>query len=124
MVDGLWNPSDGWTYDFATVIYRWQLLGFNAIRMPFSFVDLQKSVTDKRSNQCSLPNFTDIAYSVTDPSDNVPSGLTYPSPAAWPQHSANTCNEYLTQGSVFDRFVWVVHFLAQNGFYEGSCHTP
>ncbi|KAG1655305.1 hypothetical protein FOA52_007962 [Chlamydomonas sp. UWO 241] len=125
MVDGLFDPSTGFTYDFATVIYRWQLLGFNAIRLPFSFSDLQKTVNNKRSNTCRLPSFTEIANSVTDPSDNVASGVTFPSPGAWPSHSANTCNEYLpNSGSVFDRFVWVVNYLARNGFYVIiDCHT-
>ncbi|KAG1668601.1 hypothetical protein FOA52_001470 [Chlamydomonas sp. UWO 241] len=109
MVDGMFDPSAGFTYDFATIVYRWQLLGFNAIRLPFSFSDLQKTVNSKHSTKCSLPSFTEIAYSVTDPSDNVPSGRTFPSPGSWQKHSANTGNEYLpNSGSVFDHFVWAL----------------
>src|SRR5687768_13330852 len=40
MTDGLWAGPDGLSLDFATVVYRMQLLGFNAIRLPFSFKDL------------------------------------------------------------------------------------
>ena len=38
MVDGLYAGDSSLTADFATVAYRIQLLGFNAIRLPFSFV--------------------------------------------------------------------------------------
>jgi hypothetical protein len=31
----LGDQGNGFAYDFATVVYRWQLLGFNAIRLPF-----------------------------------------------------------------------------------------
>jgi len=44
MVDGLWagyqNASLG---DFPTVLKRNKLLGFNGIRLPFTFVDLDKA---------------------------------------------------------------------------------
>ena len=38
MVDGLYAGDSSLTVDFATVAYRIQLLGFNAIRLPFSFL--------------------------------------------------------------------------------------
>lgn len=38
MVDGLYAGDSTLTVDFATVAYRIQLLGFNAIRLPFSFL--------------------------------------------------------------------------------------
>ena len=37
MTAGLWAGSTSLTADFATVIWRIQLLGFNTIRLPFSF---------------------------------------------------------------------------------------
>ena len=37
MLDGLYIGTDTLTGDYATVLYRIQLLGFNAIRIPFSF---------------------------------------------------------------------------------------
>ena len=36
MLDGLYFPQTI-TGDYAAVLYRLQLLGFNAIRLPFSF---------------------------------------------------------------------------------------
>lgn len=60
---------------------------------------------------------TQIAYSVTDPQDNVAAGRSFPSPVSWPAHSANTCNEYLPSDTTINRFVWVVQYLARNNFY-------
>lgn len=38
MVDGFYAGDSTLTGDLATVAYRIQLLGFNAIRLPFSFL--------------------------------------------------------------------------------------
>ena len=37
MVAGLWAGSSSLTQDFKTVVWRFKLLGFNAVRLPFSF---------------------------------------------------------------------------------------
>ena len=37
MVAGLWAGSTSLTQDFKTVVWRFKLLGFNAVRLPFSF---------------------------------------------------------------------------------------
>lgn len=37
MVAGLWQGPTALSQDFSTVLYRIQLLGFNTIRLPFSF---------------------------------------------------------------------------------------
>ena len=62
----MWNPSNGFTYDFATIVYRWQLLGFNAIRVPFSMKDLYSTATptNKLSPTCSLPTFVSTGTAV------------------------------------------------------------
>ena len=37
MVGGLWAGSTSLTQDFSTIVWRMQLLGLNAVRLPFSF---------------------------------------------------------------------------------------
>jgi len=115
MVDGLWS-SDALASDFATVVRRQKLLGFNAVRLPFSFVDLANtSPRSFVSDYCSLPSDLDLAASVTPP------GISPPGPApelpAPPPRQANKCNDYLPGSSVMDRFLYVVKFYAANGFY-------
>lgn len=56
------------TKDFSTQIYRQQLLGFNAVRLPFSFKDFSlPGRTDY--NQCIQASDADIIASVTPPGE-------------------------------------------------------
>ena len=40
MLEGMWVNGDAMQRDLATILQRIRLLGFNAIRLPFSFQDL------------------------------------------------------------------------------------
>ena len=40
MVDGLWAGGAQAATDFAMIVYQYQLLGFNTIRLPFVFDDM------------------------------------------------------------------------------------
>jgi hypothetical protein len=44
--------TDSLTLDFATVVYRLQLLGFNAVRLPFSFADLYDTPPKSQTRSC------------------------------------------------------------------------
>lgn len=44
--------SDSQTLDFATIVYRLQLLGFNAVRLPFSFSDLYDKQPASQQRNC------------------------------------------------------------------------
>lgn len=39
--------------DFATIVYRLQLLGFNSVRLPFSFSDLYDKVPESQVRSCA-----------------------------------------------------------------------
>ena len=52
MVAGLWQGPSALSQDFSTVLYRIQLLGFNTIRLPFSF-QVQQTTRVPRSGRCS-----------------------------------------------------------------------
>lgn len=39
--------------DFATIVYRLQLLGFNAVRLPFSFSDLYDKAPESQVRNCA-----------------------------------------------------------------------
>jgi aryl-phospho-beta-D-glucosidase BglC (GH1 family) len=116
MVNGLWG-SDSMTVDFATVVYRMQLLGFNAIRLPFSFKDLDLH-TQSYLVHVPPPGQSEIQASVTNPSVPVSSGKTIPPMVAPPARQPGLSNDYLPNDTTtFDRFLWVVNFFAKNGFY-------
>lgn len=114
MVDGLWG-GPGLMSDFATVVWRQKLLGFNAVRLPFSFQDLNKPPRSFRYDYCTPPSAQEVAASVTPPGRSPPASL--PRLPAPPSSPSGKCNDYLPESSTFDRFVWVAQFYAKNGFY-------
>ncbi len=117
MVDGLWGGPNSISFDFATVVYRMQLLGFNAVRLPFSFKDLFGLAPRNYAQNCTIANQAQIQASVTNPSVSVPSGTTIPPMLSPPSRTAGRCNDYLPNDTTLNRFLWVVNFFAKNGFY-------
>lgn len=115
MVDGLWN-SGALASDFATIVYRMQLLGFNAVRLPFSFIDLYNLAPRNYAGSCQLPSVSSIQMSVTNPSVSVPSNQTIP-PMVAPVAGSHQCNDYFPNDTTLNRFLWTVNFFAKNGFY-------
>lgn len=117
MLDGLWG-QDALSKDFATVVHRLSLLGFNAVRLPFSFQDLHNLPTRDWSGQWSCPSSADLFKGVVPPDRQAKSGHKLPDlPDPPHRRSPNTCNDYLPSSSTYDRFCWVVHFFAHNGFF-------
>lgn len=117
MVDGLWGGADSVAYDFATVVHRLQLLGFNAVRLPFSFKDLTKTNPRNYAQQVQVPSINRIQASVTHPKYPVAKNKKISPLLAQPHRQGGMVNDYLPNDSTFNRFLWVVNFFAKNGFY-------
>jgi aryl-phospho-beta-D-glucosidase BglC (GH1 family) len=116
MVDGLWEGSNGIAGDFATIVHRMQLLGFNAVRLPFSFKDLYEKNPRDFTAFCQMPTQEEIQESVTHPS--MPNdGTPIPPLAAPPSRTEGRSNDYFPNDTTLNRFLWVVNFFAKNGFY-------
>jgi aryl-phospho-beta-D-glucosidase BglC (GH1 family) len=114
MVEGLWGRT-ALSTDFATVVYRQQLLGFNAVRLPFSFKDLFSSVPPRRYDvACVAVRDLDIAKSNLLPGDTLPKTL--PKRQREEPYQGSICNSYLPNDSTLQRFLWTVKFYADNGF--------
>ena len=105
------NPLGG---DFATVVQRMMLLGFNTVRLPFGFDTLSLPPLPL-STGCAIPSQADVATSVTPPGQTPPAQVP-PLPAP-PPRNPGQCNDYVGGTSVQDRLVWVANFFAHNGFY-------
>lgn len=116
MVDGLWSGSGPLASDFATVVYRLKLLGFNAVRLPFSFKDINTLSPRNYTNACQIPTQSTIQASVTNPSVAVGSKV-IPPMIAPPPRVAGKCDDYLPNDTTLNRFLWTVNFFAKNGFY-------
>ena len=116
MLDGLWIGSDSITKDFATIVYRYQLLGFNAVRLPFNFQNLYNLAPSSISVPCNIDSQQTIAQSTLDPAANADAS-TAPGPVAPPTQTPGTCNAYLPQDTTINRFLAIIRYFAQNNFY-------
>lgn len=62
--DGLWAGESALTRDFEVVAWRIRLLGFNAIRVPFSFPDLDAPPSNISASPCTATTVESVAASV------------------------------------------------------------
>ena len=111
---GLWG-SDPLGSDFQTIVWRQKLLGFNAVRLPFSFKSFA-GTPQATAKPCDLNVAAQVKALTADPQDN-PALVTEPPPLAHPVDAKGQCNGYLPTSSSRDQFLWVVDFYVRNGFY-------
>ena len=117
MVDGLWaQTSDATVSDFAAVVWRLRLLGFNAVRLPFSFQEFSKTPRSFVWNYCTSDT-SKVVSSVVPPGTTLPAGAVPPPLDVQPPRTPNTCNDYVPATSVKARLLWASKFFAVNGFY-------
>ena len=88
--------SDSQTRDFATIVYRMQLLGMNAVRIPFSFLTLYNGVAGTFAGGCPTATYDQILAGLTPPAadpnaaSNAASAIpTWHTPGAGPSPSQN-----------------------------------
>ena len=110
MADGLWGGKDATAQDFANVVYRIKLLGFNAVRLPFSFRDLYEKSPKWLNTRCTSTRPSSVSASAagTPPPPGDAFAVSTP---------PGTCNSYMPQQNTLDRFLWTVDYLARNGLY-------
>lgn len=117
--DGLWGKvDDAIVADFVNVVWRMQLLGFNTIRLPFSFRDLESAIPkDPKYATCKPITDAEMAASVTPAGVTPPAGPVPPIKAPVAGHNGTVCNDYVPMDSVRNRFFWAMRYIAANGFY-------
>ena len=111
---GLWG-SDPIGSDFQTIVWRQKLLGFNAVRLPFSFKSFA-GTPQATAKPCDLNVAAQVKGLTADPQDS-PTLISDPPPLAHPADGKGQCNGYLPTSSSRDQYLWVVDFYVQNGFY-------
>jgi hypothetical protein len=116
MVDGLWAGGNSAATDFKQIVSTIHLLGFNAVRLPFTFNDL-KLQTQSKAIHCYQSSGDDLIKRTIDP--NVPASRvpSYPDIGSIKLERYGMCNTYLPNGKVIDRFVWVIEKLIDKGLY-------
>ncbi|KAK9833284.1 hypothetical protein WJX81_003097 [Elliptochloris bilobata] len=131
MTGNLSAGFDAVSQDFKTVVWRIKQLGFNAVRLPVSFshfADDPKNFT----MECTVPPPASVAATMVPPKKPVlplsnaalPSVADVPfiPPEAWTGGLATsmlpgTCNADLPNDSTRNRYIWVVKYLINEGFY-------
>ncbi|BDA42796.1 probable major extracellular endoglucanase [Coccomyxa sp. Obi] len=116
MVDGFYAGSTFQVADFKTIVFRQQLLGFNAVRLPMTFSDLNLA-----PKSWTKPCTDDTEYlkgNLTNPTSPYSSintaSLAFPSFAA---PSDGMCNSDLPNDSTLNRYLYVIQYYIQQGFY-------
>ena len=118
MFDGLLDSASSFSQDFQTQVQRILSLGFNMVKIPFSFNDLSGLQPLDFVVNCTLPTTAQLQSSVTNPNVTSPPGRSIPAlNASAATVISGTCNSYLPNDSVLDRFLYVVDFLATNNLY-------
>ncbi|KAK9809361.1 hypothetical protein WJX73_008925 [Symbiochloris irregularis] len=117
-VDGIYEGSSTITGDFATVAYRISLLGYNSLRIPFSFQTLFNLQPVSYTRSCTVTSTAAIVENATPPGVTFTNYGSVPPIPAPPQGYGNgICNSYLPNDSVYTRFLYVIRYFAKQGFY-------
>ncbi len=137
MIGNMTYGNDAISRDLGQVIYRMKMLGFNAIRLPFTFAGLAEVRSRMRESstfglpavaqrpkhcaaaaqspvsyteQCDVPSAANIEATVVPPS--LPSGLKSSGlsapPQTPPQVPDDMCNKFLPNDSTESRYIWVI----------------
>lgn len=110
MVDGLWAGGTSFGTDFSTALFKLRLLGFNAVRLPFTFKDLELKAKNK-AIPCTILPRNDIIT-------KCKALLGTPLPAWIPPYpSKGICNAYLPNTTTRNRFKWTIQQFVKSGFY-------
>lgn len=116
MVDGLWSGGRASATDFSTIVFRMKLLGFNTIRLPFTFSNLELPTTSKEM-PCVVEPLSKVVSDVFGRQYAVP-------PFFSPLPTGKVCNSYLPNGKTIDRFLWTIQQFIKNGFYVVLDYHP
>eukprot|EP00884_Botryococcus_braunii_P014337 jgi/Botrbrau1/22904/Bobra.0065s0056.1 len=103
--------------DFATIVFRQRALGFNAVRLPFRFSDL--NIDPVLFNfKCKVTSRADLETNLQN--GDIRAGASFPAgpnpPDPTPEASGR-CNAYLPNDSTLNRFLWVIQYFVGAGYY-------
>jgi hypothetical protein len=123
MVDGLWAGGNRSDTDFAALVYQIKLLGFNAVRLPFTFTDLRHRGR-RQTQTCADDARPAWARRASDPEVTpAPDFESAPTPslevplADWEKA---ICNSYIPKNTTThtgERLLWTVQYLVASGLY-------
>jgi hypothetical protein len=126
VVDGLWAGGTDLASDFGKIAYQLKLLGYNAVRLPYTHRNLQNTQVSDVIRECASTDEEQLKKRVTDPdkweaakNKEMPNNV---SPMF--NRQAGNCNTYLPAGSNMDRFLFVIQQFIAQGMYVVLDYQP
>lgn len=123
MVDGLWVGGSRGDTDFHALAYQIKLLGFNAVRLPFTFNKL-KQTGRRQAMECTPNTKSAWAKRATDPKlSPQPEYSVAPDPALYiyiEEWNRDLCNTYVPSNETSlagERLLWTIQYFIASGFY-------
>lgn len=148
MVDGLWAGGSAIATDFNTIVYRLRLLGFNSVRLPFTFDDLGMKALPKAigcigagagdveasvglSGGGSIDTLVYVEkiveqllpeYGIVGVAGEREKKVPFDGPLV-PPGPGRVCNSYLPRDTL-GRLLYTMEVFARNGFYVVLDYHP
>lgn len=121
MVDGLWAGGTSAACDYSVILFQLRLLGFNSLRLPFTFRDMNLTVIDK-TIQCRVLSLKELYLRARAAAEIAPApDLTL---------NGTLCNTRMpNKGLTRDRLVWAIREAIKNDMrviidYHGMGSEP
>lgn len=125
MVDGLWAGGSAAATDFALITYQLRLLGYNAVRLPFTWKDLNMAPRSFNKD-CSALSVDFLKRRLISP--HVVDKYSYkPLPGnVAPVRNTRTgsCNTYLPEQSGYSRLLFTIQTFISQGIYVVLDYQP
>lgn len=120
--ENLTEGKDAVSQDFKQIVYRQKQLGFNSIRLAFTFDSKLgfRSPVINYTAKCTVPSTQAIKGTLT-PNSSVYSS--YIVPSGWaptndtPTVQNSVCNSDVPNNATYDRFIWMCNYYISQGFY-------
>lgn len=123
MVDGLWIGGSSVASDFFSIVYRIKLLGFNSVRLPFTFNDLDMRPVDKRI-PCRVMSAGAIVNSTLPPARWGVVNRSKRPPVFVGRLPRQICNEGVDNTNTKRRFLQVIKTFIDNDIYVVLDYHP
>lgn len=127
-VDGLWAGGTSFATDFYTIVYKLRLLGFNSVRLPFTFSDFDVKPL-KKVIPCIALTTKEVMRSCISPREDTSSFAAWSSPPCpsdnmFTTPPAKICNMQIVNTTTFDRFAQTVEAFLRQGLYVVIDYHP
>jgi aryl-phospho-beta-D-glucosidase BglC (GH1 family) len=126
MVDGLWAGGPDFATDFGKISYELKLLGYNTVRLPFTFNQLANNKVWDLARECTALSADQIKRKLVDPNEwNQHSWKALPAnPSSLGNTAAGKCNDYLPNAKNEDRLLFVMQQFINMGMYVILDYQP